>query len=345
MNGRFFIRDTYYYFLQNLSKDKNNYLTLDDFLKTCPDYRMPAEDGIERIDVGLANQIRTICDKMVDDSLLIPISKSSMMPFYNIYLSVDKVNSSNPEAFQHEIDYGAYDFKYQGFQFTRNHFYNSVLPIVGTNKEGNEDIGTCFYIGDNKFATAAHCITGLKSFNLLDSNEKPLTLKEIWFAKDRNLVDFDLAIITVEETLSIPDFEINEPEVLDDVLVMGYPPIPGLNPILTAETASVGAFVRNPQKGAVGQVVSNASTYFNDLNYFLINARVKGGNSGGPVINNRGKVIGIVVQIPLDSVGGIDGGRFDVMGYGVCLEAKYLKELMVNPDIHKLSFYENSYVY
>lgn len=259
-------------------------------------------------------------------------------------MSVDKVNSSNPEAFKHEIDYGTYDFEYQGFQFTRNYFFNSVIPIVGTNKEGNEDIGTCFYLGDNKFATAAHCIMGLKSFNLLDSDGKTLKLKEIWFAKDRELEDFDLAIITVEETLSIPDFDISEPEVLDDVLVMGYPPIPGLNPILTAETASVGAFIRNPQKGAVGQVVSNASTYFNDLNYFLINARVKGGNSGGPVINKQGKVIGIVVQIPLDSVGGIDGGRFDVMGYGVCLEAKYLQELMANPDIHKLSFSENSYV-
>lgn len=344
MAQRFLAREIYEFFLQNINNDQAHLLSLDDFLKTCPGYLEKDNNGNERMNYSMVRQTLGICKKMVEDSLLISLEENNMVPMLNKYLSIGKVNATNPDAFQNEIDYGSYDFKYQGFPFTRNYFFNSVLPIVGINKNGDSDIGTAYFIGDNKFVTAAHCVTDLVSFNLLDHSCNPMQLKEIWYMKDRNKADYDLAVICIEGNCNIQSFQLEDLEILEEILVMGYPPIPGLNPILTAETASVGATIDSIQKGDVGEVVSNASTYFHNLQYFLINARVKGGNSGSPVINKTGRVIGTVVQIPLDSLGGISSVRFDVMGYGICLPSKYLKDLILNAEIHKLEFTGSEYI-
>ena len=150
----------------------------------------------------------------------------------------------------------------------------------------------------------------------------------MWFAKDQDTLYFDLAVIVIDDDFDAPSFDYWEPCVLDEVMVMGYPPIPNLYPVLTAETASVGAYL----KSSIGQVVGDTTAYRSNLDSFLITARVKGGNSGGPVINCTGQVVGTVVEIPFDSLRGSDTGRYDIMGYGICLPAKYTKDLMENPD-------------
>ena len=91
-------------------------------------------------------------------------------------------------------------------------------------------------------------------------------------------------------------------------------------------------YCSNKQKATIGQVVAEADAYASKLDFFLINARVKGGNSGGPVINKEGCVIGTVVQLPFDNKGGYDSGRFDIMGYGICLPSKYTESILEDPD-------------
>ena len=82
------------------------------------------------------------------------------------------------------------------------------------------------------------------------------------------------------------------------------------------------------EKTAIGQIAAEpASSYFSPMDYFIINARVKGGNSGSPVINEYGKVVGMVFEIPFDSKGGSDSGRYDIMGFGICFPSKYIEEL------------------
>ena len=129
-------------------------------------------------------------------------------------------------------------------------------------------------------------------------------------------------------------------EVLDDVLVMGYPPITGFNAILTSETATVGAY----QKSSTGQVIGAGKPYREHLDFFLINARVKGGNSGGPVINNGGQVIGVVVRLPFDSQSDSNNPRYDLMGYGVCLPSKYIEQLINNPEVMQLRCEDGYYM-
>ena len=144
----------------------------------------------------------------------------------------------------------------------------------------------------------------------------------------------------VKEQMDLPAFMIGEPAVLDDVLVMGYPPVSGFNAIQTAETATVGAY----QKASTGQVIGADTPYMLQLDFFLINARVKGGNSGGPVINNGGQVIGVVVKLPFDSQSDSNNPRYDLMGYGVCLPSKYIEQLINNPEIMQLRYEDGYYM-
>ena len=323
------------FFKQALNNGKTS-LPLMEFLEGVSGFNETGDNGADMMNVSLGMEYYQICEKMADDFLLLRIKPNVVMPLSSEYLGVHEVNSTDPQAFIRELDYGLYDFKYRGFTYTYEHFKESVVPIEGFKHDGKADIGTAYYIGDRYFVTAAHCVTGLQRFNLLKGDGTPYALKEVWFAAGQNLEDYDLAVLWADEEPACPALWLGEPAVLDEILTMGYPPIPCFNLLLTAETVTVANYGKIQRKAVTGQVVGNSNTYFNQLDYFLISARVKGGNSGGPVINNEGKVVGTVIEIPFDSEGGSDSGRYDIMGFGVCLPSKYVDGLLANPDAKSL---------
>lgn len=334
------VKSIYDFFFSNITRDIKR--TLSDFLNTIPEYRIKGDDGIDIIDMVVANNISSICKQMANDMLLIPLKPYSSFCLYDIYSSVPESNFGDYPAFLMDLEYGAYDFKYQGFVYTRNWFERSIVPIVGINANGDEDIGSAYYIGDNMFVTAAHCVNGLKTMNLLLDDRCPIGLKEVWFANDVAPHLYDVVIIVTDDEVDVPTLRFDEAVVLDPVIVMGYPPIPGMFPIQTTETATVGALIPH-QKSAIGEVVSPSKNYISNLDYFVINARVKGGNSGGPVINSWGKVIGTVVETPFDSHGGALSGRYDIMGYGLCLPSKYVSQLINDHYVKEMRCADNSY--
>lgn len=331
------VKEIYDYFTEAMKTAKYQ-ASLLDFLDTIPEFSEVSEDGISTMNMTLGREYLAICEKMCNDGLLVQVKRANIIGIDPQYIAVDPVNFDTPQEFIQELEYGMYDFKYRGFVYTRETFKDSVLPIVGKNiKTGNEDIGTCYCIGNHMFVTAAHCVRGLDSFNILLPDNSPLKLSEVWFAQDESLDDYDLAVIVCEDVpLNIKAFEMRNPNVLDEVLTMGYPPIPGLNPTLVSESASVASYVKGNQKAATGQVVAEVGSYMSKLDFFVITARVKGGCSGSPIINKEGYVIGTVFQIPFDSQGGTDGGRYDVMGYGVCLPSKYIQTLLDNHETNSL---------
>lgn len=342
------VKEIYDFFQKNTGADCSA-SSLMDFFETVPCFKVCTKDssGLSSMNMSLAMEYLKICEKMCDDFLLLRVKEPSVIGIDGQYIAVHSVNSSDPAVFRHEIDYGKYDFKYRGFPYTRDTFQNSVLPIVGINRKTQcEDLGTAYYIGDNYFVTAAHCVKGLTHFNLLLPDNSPLVLKEVWYAKGENIDDYDLAVLHTDKVPNdIKSFELNDPNVLDDVLTMGYPPIPGLNPVLISEKASVASYVKGRQKSSTGQIVAQTDSYLSKLDFFIISARVKGGNSGCPVISNDGYVVGTVFQIPFDSKhsSNPDEERYDIMGYGVCLPSKYTRQLMDNPEIHPLKFNEGGY--
>jgi serine protease Do len=175
----------------------------------------------------------------------------------------------------------------------------------------------------------------MKSFNLLNENGAHLPIKEIWMSKDIDPMIYDLAVIVLDSDTGCIPFWLDNPVVLDKVLTMGYPPIPGFDAVMISETASIGSYVFADQKAAPGEVVSEEVAPYNamGIDHFIITSRVKGGNSGSPVINSHGKVVGTVIQIPFDSLGSSKGGRYDIMGFGICIPSKYMSSLIENHQV------------
>lgn len=236
------VKEIYNFFLDSINSERHH-ASLMDFLETVPEFKENQGDGCSMMNMSLGMEYLKICEQMCNDFLLIKVKNAGAILIDAEYIAVSQTNSTNPKVFIDEIEYGKYDFKYRGFPHIRNHFFYSVLPIVGKNrKTGDEDLGTCFYIGNNMFVTAAHCVKGLENFNILMPNNSPLQLSEVWYAKEMSLDDYDLAIIRCTEVpKTLRAFKMKNPCVLDEVMTMGYPPIPGLNPVLISETASVAS--------------------------------------------------------------------------------------------------------
>ena len=170
------VKEIYDYFHQFPNADKKS-ASLMEFLETIPGFSEPDSrgNGLATMNMSMGKEYLRICEQMEDDNLLIKVKHASIIKIDPHYIAVDSVNSSNPSEFLQELNYGLYDFKYRGFSHIRNCFMNSVLPIVGKNRStGNEDIGTCYYIGNNMFVTAAHCVKGLERFNVLYPDNNPL---------------------------------------------------------------------------------------------------------------------------------------------------------------------------
>ena len=330
----------YDFFKQN-SNRTSNHLTIYEFLEGKDGFLWTGEDGIGRMDVGMVKYISKICKKMESDGLLMPLNVNTPENIRDSYTTVYECNFDNPETFRKSLENGLYDCKYKGFPYVRFQYMNSVLPIIGINRNGNDDNGTCYYIGNNTFVTAAHCILGLSEFHIEDLDGHVYPIQDICFFKDADPNVFDLALIRCAEEIRLDPLFTAKPEVLDDVLVMGYPPIPGLFTTVTAETATINSIISRHPKAAMGQVIASAPSYLDKMEYMLINARVKGGNSGGPVINIYGQVVGTVTQIPFDNLGGVEKGRYDIMGYGMCLPSKYIDVLLNNMDVHKVEKNDN----
>ena len=113
--------------------------------------------------------------------------------------------------------------------------------------------------------------------------------------------------------------------VLDDILALGYPPISGFDALQFAETGTISSVI----KASVGEIVAEGTSYLDKSDYFLINARVKGGSSGGLVINKYGFCVGMLTQIPFDN---INPEKIDIMGFGVAIQTKFIVEIMNNSD-------------
>lgn len=309
------VLDIFNFFCPSNSGEREK--SLMSFLETRPGFIIQKGDDNDVCDYTLMYSIFNLCNKMILDGLLMKCPGANCStPFSAKYISL--------QADKNDLNYGAYDFKYQGPIYIREYFKGAVRPIVGENKKGVEDIGTAFYIGNNLFVTAKHCVEGLSSFNIKNESMQNYQLKEVLFPKDDER-EIDIAIIKIGGDLikDIPAFQLDNPIILENVLTMGYPPVAGLDSILLAEKS----YINSPiiLKSSTGEILGDGYAYLSRINHFLINARVKGGNSGGPVINEYGKVVGIVIELPYDFR---KPDSIDLMGFGICISSQYIEEIL-----------------
>lgn len=261
--------------------------------------------------------------------------------------------------------YGVYDFSIYGFPLINETFKKSVSPVI-INTSDDIQIGTSFivkYENDVCLITARHCIDiqGSEIF-IYNSNNKAIIPKRIIVPDKSEFVgddgfeyqNLDVCILCFDKDVFKDDkyFILEEPKVLSDILVLGYPPT-GLfdkasdvnNAVLIAEKASIA---HQYIKATIGQNVGNGTLPLTKLDYILISARVKGGNSGGPVINEHGKVVGIITQIPMDGSSSASE-KVDDLGFGFACSSilinKFLSSIFGSSNeikIKELNFKVNS---
>ncbi|MBK8614272.1 MAG: trypsin-like peptidase domain-containing protein [Flavobacteriales bacterium] len=207
-------------------------------------------------------------------------------------------------------------FSVYGFRFIYEHYKEAVLPLVYTDRKGDQWIGSAFkYM--NGIVTARHCIEdahglsirGITGASLANGTFRVHQRKEV-----------DIAFVALKENLDASTVIAGEGKVLDEVIVLGYPRYPGYHDFLAAEKAMISARYTATR----GAVVASAKDIWMRENLMLISARIKGGNSGGPVINRHGRVVAVSVNQP-DSQ---EGGNYDDLGYGCALPMSIVDQVV-----------------
>lgn len=103
---------------------------------------------------------------------------------------------------------------------------------------------------------------------------------------------------------------------------MGFPPIPGFT---EAIQVSETAIITSDLKSTIEEITGQGLYYFGNCNpHFLISARVKGGNCGGPVINRYGLAVGMIINSLQDNE------TYDLLGYGVAISSTVIKDLITS---------------
>ncbi len=141
--------------------------------------------------------------------------------------------------------------------------------ITGTLKGS----GSGFYIGPTTLVTAAHVVEGCRAVAMSDGT--PLDI----VAADSTL---DVAVLTgatdAGAWLKLSALEV--PKLGETITVLGFPYYTSLDQGLVVTSGNVSA-LRGPDGGS---------------NLVMITAPVQPGNSGGPLMNKKGAVIGVVVS-------------------------------------------------
>lgn len=196
-----------------------------------------------------------------------------------------------------------------GFRYIYSAFRDKVLPVI-VKKDGEVMMGTCFRFLDG-IVTARHCLDA-DFVSIPGYSKEQLLQSKVTVSNDK---DIDLAYIALGEPSGLYS---DEAHVLDDVLVMGYPRIPMFLDFCAGECATISSI---PSRGSIASLADQyISRKAGPL--MLVTARIRGGNSGGPIINAQGAIVGVAFSEPLSE------GNYDKMGYGVAYPISVLYDVL-----------------
>ena len=189
-------------------------------------------------------------------------------------------------------------------------------------------MGTCFRMF-NGLVTAKHCLTNGDTIAIRGYKAEFLNQCKVYVSKNP---DIDLAYIETNETAK---FNIAQGHVLDDVLVMGYPKVSFFLNFCTGEKANISAQADLRMTPTLGAIAAEGEIYFPKglPKLYLITARIRGGNSGGPVINKEGMVVAVATGI---SAG--EGLSDDDIGYGMAYPIQCAEAMLAEKNIEKFNF-------
>jgi hypothetical protein len=184
---------------------------------------------------------------------------------------------------------------------------------------GDQSSGTCFASSPRGLLTAAHCVSHARQIAITGLKKADLIGSRIFLARSPTV---DCAFIGLPSPLLI-DRQIphwSDADLLEEVVLLGYPNIPTLLSVRIAEKANVSTILR-------GAVASEVVDIFR-TELLLITAPVRGGFSGGPVINSSGAAVGMISRQPFPQIDQTEIQRYDATGFGLAIPRGVLARFM-----------------
>ena len=221
----------------------------------------------------------------------------------------------NKEKWQYFFNSNVY-----GFTYIYELFKEIVVPLVWKKESGDYSVGTGFKY-ENGIVTAKHCIEDVNNLSIKGYKAEELEGKKIYISSNDGV---DIAFIETGKT-DHPHFFNEDGQVMQEVIVMGYPKIPAFTDFLTVEKATISSKATVRLTPTRGEIAAFGYEYLSGVEAMLITARIRGGNSGGPVISQHGIIVGVACHIP-DT--GKDNGDYDDLGYGVAVPMKCVTEII-----------------
>jgi S1-C subfamily serine protease len=176
------------------------------------------------------------------------------------------------------------DKSYRDLLFGPTYTANRTLPAVWfleVENPGTGDIGqaTCFHIGKGWFITCKHCVEPPQIAKVVDLDDQSRT----WQVKTLRMSDKrDIAAFQVVELTNIPNLALAETaSILEDVIVIHCPRVPRNDAVKVVSK---------------GEINARGVDYGTKHESLLISPQTGPGSSGGPVLNRRGQVCGLVDQ-------------------------------------------------
>jgi serine protease Do len=161
--------------------------------------------------------------------------------------------------------YGEYEFAAHGFHRIREHFQRAVMPVVVEKGDGTPDIGTCFLAGNcHNLVTARHVVENKSRVDIRGTNGKFITLHSLKVPRSNHL---DVAVMVVAQSAmdGLPFLRFAPSNVLDEVLSMGYPPIPGFEAAQISDITSINSRLRASE----GRIVARGESYLQSEEFLL----------------------------------------------------------------------------
>lgn len=217
------------------------------------------------------------------------------------------------------VEYGGMNCLVNGWHFTKKLIENSIFHLVHTHHDLSLESGTAFIIEGGYILTANHCVKGAKKVSIHAPNE--IAVKGYWHYKDDR---YDIALLKIDKKINLKELGLANYRLLENIMSVGFPPISGLNPFQVCST---------------GELISFEEAYLDGQPNLVINARLKGGNSGGPIMNKLGFVIGLLIRIPNDPQ---NQDEYDQLGFGLALPVEIINEFLqlVNNESDEVEYVE-----
>lgn len=287
--------------------------------------------SLKNLDHSYDIDIVSLCDSLCELGILNCLFRDNSIGLNNRYYWSGRVSPKSTYFSQMSVDerqpfVANIEDAVYGSVYIYKKYRPYIIPIIHKSDDGNEGIGTGFVVGNQYILTARHCIEHAKSIAFGNIAFENYSNAEVYYHKNPYI---DIAIISIPPLKGVGLYLSDSYTIFDHVMTMGYPQIPGYTCFLTAEKAVISSIPEKRFVATEGQIVAEAQEIWSKENLFLITAKIRGGNSGGPVINRFGHCVGIVSGKPFS-----EGSAYDDLGYGTAIPAKFAIEMLENLSDH-----------